>query len=184
MENIQNLKKYLFATSSQKVLNFLVNNIDKQYTEKEITEGAGVKKSAVNLALRGLVNKKIIKRKKIGRTSLYNADENNFIIKEIKILQNILLLVPIMEKLKPESQKIIFFGSGAKGENTSESDIDIFVQSDSPNIIRKIINSSPQADKIQLIVKTPKDMLLINRKKPLFFKEIEKGKVLWENYEK
>ena len=181
---MKNTKKHLFFTATQKALDFLAANTDGQFTEKEISEATGVKKSAVNLALRDLVNEKLILKKKIGRTSLYNADKDDLLIKEIKILQNILILSPLIEALRSESQKIILFGSSAKGENTSESDIDIFVLSNNTDKVRKIVNSSAPRDKIQLIAKTPKEMLLINRQKPFFYQEIERGKTLLENYEK
>ncbi|MFH1564529.1 MAG: nucleotidyltransferase domain-containing protein [bacterium] len=182
MEYKKNSNKYFLPVSSQKVLDFLAYNSGKKYTEREIVKGTGVKKSAVNLSLRELADKKIIKKEKIGRTSIYKADENNFVLKEIKILQNILLIFSLVEKLKQISQKIILFGSCANGDNTSESDIDLFIQTNNPDSIRKIINSLPSRDKIQAIIKTPKEMLLINKNKPLFFQEIEKGRVLWENY--
>lgn len=181
---MKNIKKYLFFTATQKALDFLAANTDKQFTEKEISKATGVKKSAVNLALRDLVDEKLIFKKKVGRTSIYNADKGSLLIKEIKILQNVLILYPLIEVLKPESQKIILFGSSAKGENTSESDIDIFVLANNIEQVRKIVNSSKLRNNIQLITKTPKEMLLANRQKPLFYQEIEKGKTLWENYEK
>lgn len=91
--------------------------------------------------------------------------------------------MPIIENLKKHSQKIILFGSTSQGINTPKSDIDLFVQSNNPKEIRKIINDSNLRNKIQLIVKTPEEMLRINKEKPLFFEEIKKGKIICENYE-
>jgi len=179
---MQNLGKYIFTTATQKILDFLAGLSGEQFTEKEIAKATGVKKSAVNLALRELVSQKIIIKEKVGRTSLYNADGDNYVVKEIKVLRNILEISPLLEKLKPVSRKIILFGSAAKGENTNESDIDLFILTNDPALVRKIISYSSLKNKIQLIVKTLKEMFLINKKKPLFFQEIEKGRVLYENY--
>lgn len=181
---MKNLKQYIFSTAGQKILEFLSANADKQYTEKEISDSMKAKRSSINLALHVLVEEDIINKKKVGRTSLYGADANHIIIKELKILQNLLLIYPLIEKLKPESQKILLFGSSSKGTNTAESDIDLFVQTNNVKKIREIVNSSQLKDKIQLITKTPKEMLVINNEKPLFFQEIEKGKLIWENYGK
>lgn len=181
---MNNLTQYIFSTAGQKVIEFLLVNADKQYTEKEISDSIKVKRSSINLALHRLSEEGIITRKKIGRTSLYGADADNVIIKELKVLQNLLLIYPLIEELKLESQKIILFGSNAKGSNTAESDIDIFVQTNNIKKVREIVNSSLLKDKIQLIVKTPEEMLIINNQKPLFFQEIEKGKLIWENYGK
>jgi len=179
---MKNLKKHLFSTAIQKILDFLAINATQQFTEKTISEETGVKKSAVNLALRELVAEKIVAQRKIGRTSLYNVFDGDYVVREIKILQNILQISSLIEKLKADSQKIILFGSSASGKNTAESDIDIFVLTSKIKMVRNIINSSSLRNKIQLIVKTPAEMLLINKQKLLFFQEIERGRVLWENY--
>jgi len=174
------LYKLLFSTSRQKVLAFLAENAGEEYQEKEIAKKTGVKKSSVNLALRDLFENKIINRKKIGRTSLYSADIRSNIIREIKIIQNITLLEALIAKLARNSQKIILFGSFSDGTNKQDSDIDLFILTADPAASRRILNDSALAERIQAIVKTPAEMLKINKKKPLLFQEIEKGKVLWE----
>ncbi|MDD4358459.1 MAG: nucleotidyltransferase domain-containing protein [Candidatus Pacebacteria bacterium] len=177
------VENILFSTSAQKILNFLCSEPEKQFTEKEIVQKTDIKKSSVNLTAHFLLKNKLITGRKIGRTSLYGIDKNNAVIREIKILQNIISLMPIIENLKKHSQKIILFGSTSQGINTPKSDIDLFVQSNNPKEIRKIINDSNLRNKIQLIVKTPEEMLRINKEKPLFFEEIKKGKIICENYE-
>lgn len=178
--NMNPLYKLLFSTSRQKVLAFLAENAGEEYQEKEIAKKTGVKKSSVNLALRDLFENKIINRKKIGRTSLYSADIRSNIIREIKIIQNITLLEALIAKLARNSQKIILFGSFSDGTNKQDSDIDLFILTADPAASRRILNDSALAERIQAIVKTPAEMLKINKKKPLLFQEIEKGKVLWE----
>jgi len=172
-----------FTTSQQKILAFLGENAGKEFQEKEISKETDVKKSAVNLALHPLVKFSLINRRKIGRSSLYSADVNNNLIREIKIILSILDLNPLVEKLKSESIKIVLFGSLATGMNKSNSDIDLFILTNNPKNVRKIINESALAERIQLIAKTPVEMLKINKNKPLLFQEIEKGRVLWETHE-
>jgi len=173
------LSKLLFSTSHQKILSFLVEDF-AEYTEKEIARNTDVKKSAVNLALRELVFCGLIQKRKIGRTALLRVDFKNNLVKEIKILKNILETQSLVEKLKKESLRIVLFGSFASGLNSRESDIDLFVLSNNEKAIRRIINGSEFADRVQLISKTPSELLKINKNKPLLFHEIEKGKVLWE----
>lgn len=169
-----------FTTAQQKILAFLGENAGEEFQEKEISKETGVKKSAVNLALRPLVKLNLINRRKIGRSSLYIADASNNLIREIKIILSILALDPLVEKLKSESMRVVLFGSLATGTNLPNSDIDLFILTNNPKNVRKIINESALAERIQLITKTPVEMLKINKNKPLLFQEIEKGKMLWE----
>lgn len=180
---MKNIKNTLFATSQQKIISFLAANPGEEFTEKDLSKTTGVKKSAVNLALRKLVENKLVNRKTVGRSSIYRIEESNLVAKEIKVLQSILTMSRLLDKLKPQSQKIILFGSAARGENNKDSDIDLFVQSNNPDQVKKIVFSSSLREKIQLIIKKPGDMLKINKDKPLIFQEIEKGRVLWENHE-
>ena len=177
------LNKIFFFTSSQRILVFLATHSDEEFTEKEISKQTGVKKSAVNLALRDLAGAGLIIRRKIGRSSLFKADSRENMIREIKILNHIKNLAPLVKKLKKISDKIVLFGSAVDGTDTKTSDIDLFVLSANLKEVRKIVNDSPLSEKIQLIVKSPKEMLSINRQKPLLFSEIEKGRVLWEKNE-
>ncbi|MDO9231552.1 MAG: nucleotidyltransferase domain-containing protein [bacterium] len=177
------IEKIIFITSQQKALVFLVENAGKEFQEKEIVKKTGVKKSAVNLALRKLSENKIIKCKKIGRTSLYQADSKNNLIREIKVLLNVSKLEPLINKLKNDSIEIILFGSFANGTNKKDSDIDLFVLTNNINGVRKMINNSEFAERAQIIVKSPSEMIKINKNKPLLFQEIEKGKVMHEKNE-
>lgn len=180
---MNNLHKLLFNTAQQKILAFLAENAGESYQEKEVAKKTVVKKSAVNLALRELFEMKIINRQKIGRSSLYSADAKKNIIREIKVLQNISTIEPLVNKLEEDSQKIVLFGSFADGTNTKDSDIDLFILTNHPTAIRKILNDSALAERIQIITKTPVEMLKINKNKPVLFQEIEKGRVLWEKNE-
>jgi len=171
------------STTTQRILAYLAIHSAEEFTEKEISRRTGVKKSATNLALRNLVRTDLISRRKIGRSSLFKADISENLIREIKVLITKEKLSPLVKKLKKTSKKIALFGSAAAGTNTKDSDIDLFVLTNNPKNVRNIIDDSSLAEKIQLICKTPTEMVKINKKKPLIFSEIEKGQVLWEKNE-
>lgn len=177
------LNKIFFFTSTQRILVHLAIHSDEEFTEKEISKHTGVKKSAVNLALRELFGAGLISRRKIGRSSLFRADTRENLIREIKVLETMENLSPLVKKLKKTSDKIVLFGSAATGTNTEASDIDLFILTSKPRITRNITNSSPLSEKLQILCKTPAEMIKMNKKKPLVFSEIEKGRTLWEKNE-
>jgi len=121
------IEEVIFSTNCQKILSFLIQNVDKEYYDREISKLAGVSRAGTNIALRTLAQKNLISRKKQGRMFFYKAISEDVFIRQFKILQNITKLIPLVEKLKKISSKIVLFGSSAKGENTKESDIDIFI---------------------------------------------------------
>ena len=174
------IKKYLTVTSHQKVLCFLSNHPSRSYMEKEVVKATKVSKSAVNEALKELARDKLILQEKKGRMSFYSVDLNDPVIRRLKSTENVSLLKPLVEELKKISQKIILFGSFADGTNVEDSDIDLFVLSDQPESVQRIIQKFPLAEKIQPVIKKPSEFIGFDKKKPLFYQEIERGIILWE----
>jgi len=110
----------------------------------------------------------------------YKAKSEDTLIKQLKILQSITKLLPLVEKLKNITSKIILFGSSAKGENAAESDIDIFILTRESDEVKKVIFKNRRREKIKPVIKTINEFVKEKQKSPVFYKEVEKGIMLWE----
>ena len=174
------LEKMFFSTNCQKILSFLIQNPDKEYFDREISKLTSVSRAGTNFALRDLAKEGLILREKRGRMYFYKASSNDILIKYLKILQNIVSLLPLIKKLKKLSLKIILYGSAANGWNTTESDIDIFIMTREPDEVKKIIFKDKLREKIQYMLHRPNDFIKSKKHNPVFYGEIEKGIVLWE----
>ncbi len=91
----------------------------------------------------------------------------------------------IVSKLKPE--KIILFGSYAYGNPTPDSDVDLLVimKTKAKEIDRYVAVSNllyPRQFPVDILVKTPREIEEISRKKRNFFMReiLSKGKVIYE----
>jgi len=173
-------EKILFFTNCQKVLSFLIQNPDKEYFDREVSKLMDVSRAGTNFALRELAEKGLILREKRGRMYFYKAQSNDILIKYLKIVQNIVSLHYLIEKLKKLSLKIVLYGSAANGENTAESDIDVFILTRIPDEVEKIIFKDKLRKKIQYVAHTPNDLIKSKKRNPTFYKEVEKGIVLWQ----
>lgn len=174
------MQKLLFFTNAQKILYFLIQNPDKEYIEQEISKSTGVSKSGTNFALRDLAKEGLVLQEKRGRMYFYKVPFDGILTKYLKILQNIILSYSLVEKLKKHSLKIVLYGSAARGENHSGSDIDIFIMSRNPNEVGKIMFKDKLREKIQYVAHSPNDLIKTKKSNPIFYGEIEKGIVLWE----
>ena len=123
------LSSYLIATNLQKVLAFLLMHPGKFCYEREIARGAKISYGSANYVLNQLHKKGLIQKKDEGRMCYYSIDMSNQYIKEFKILNNLLFIEPLIEKLKPYTRKITLYGSWALGTDTEKSDIDLFIVS-------------------------------------------------------
>ena len=174
------MKNYLNNTSHQQILTFLVLNPERSFFDKEIRQATKLSAGATNKALRELSQEDLIQREKKGRMYFYSIDLNNPLIKQFKILLNIILIYPLIERLKEINRRIILFGSSAEGTNTSESDIDIFFLTNEVEAVKEIISTDKLRQKIQPVIKTPTLLVELETKDKLFYEQIERGLILWE----
>lgn len=179
------ISEYLISTNAQKALHFLLLYPGKMCYEREIARGAKISYGSANKVLNQLYKKGLIQRRKEGRMCYYTIDTSNPDIKEFKILSNLLVIEPLIEKLKPYSHKIVLYGSWAQGTDTEASDIDLFIVTSDEDKVKSVVNkfssSSKVANrKIQAVITTPADLLDQDEREKIFNKEVKQGKILWE----
>ena len=111
---------------------------------------------------------------------MYAINFDHPIVKQLKVLKVIIFLNPLLKKIRNKSQKIILYGSSSRGENTKDSDIDLFVVTNFLLEVEKTIKNSSKGKSIQLILGTPLKYIEMEKSDPIFYAEIERGIVLLE----
>ncbi|MCP2620377.1 nucleotidyltransferase domain-containing protein, partial [Candidatus Aminicenantes bacterium AC-334-K16] len=116
----------------------------------------------------------------------YSINKDTPLFRPFKILNNIIILNPLIEKLKKVTKKIILYGSCAQGDDTAESDVDLFIISDQKNKVLRIITQySPgkgfESIRIQPIIQSPKEAMSHEKEEKEFYSLIREGIVLWES---
>jgi len=169
----------LSSNNYQKVLFLLSKNNNDSFTEKEIAEITKVSKSGVNSALKELEKNNLVIREKRGKLSFWSVNDSP-LTNELKKTINLALLFPLVEKLKDLSQRIILFGSVAKGEDTKESDIDLFILADEKEKVAKAIRKFRTEQEIKPVIQTPLEYATSKNKDKVFYDEVASGIVLFE----
>jgi predicted nucleotidyltransferase len=175
------MRRTLVATNAQKILDFLIQSPGTQYLPREVQKATRVSKAGTNLALRDLVKVRLIKKEKRGSVSLYSVDFRQPVVKQLKVLRTIMSLSRLLERLKTTSTKVVLYGSCSRGEDTSESDIDLLVVTNAPQAVGRLVREHPAANKVQLTARTPLTYAEMEKTDPVFFREVELGIVLWES---
>ncbi|MCK5240969.1 nucleotidyltransferase domain-containing protein [bacterium] len=175
------LNEIVVATNPQKVLDFIIREPIKQFTANEIQAGTKISKAGINTTLRKLADEKLIIREKKAKIYLYSVKTTNQpLIKQLKVMQNLLILQPLVNKLKTVCEKIILYGSCARGEDTSASDIDLLIISNALDDAGKIAGRIGLKKKVQLVFKSPLAFVEMEKKDREYFEELSRGLVLWE----
>jgi len=163
-----------------KVLSFLSEYPNEAYTGTELAEKLGKTRMAIFLSLTTLAREGLIERESRGKVYLYKIISENPIVKQFKVLKNIIMLEALIKKLKGVSKKIVLYGSAYRGEDTAKSDIDLLVISNNIDFVKKQIQEFKFERKIEAKVFTPSGLADLKSKEKVFYEEIDRGITLWE----
>ena len=115
----------------------------------------------------------------------YSIDSSNAALTEFKKMVNLLLIEPLVEELKKISSRVVLYGSCALGADTSESDMDLFIASNSKEDVSNVVSvfTFPRGFEnihIQSVIRTPVELLEVGESERSFIEEVDRGIVLWE----
>ena len=177
------IKSMLCFTNAQKILDFLLQKPSGKFYDREVANLTGVSPAGTNFSLRDLAKAGLANKETKGKMNFYSVDPQDPLIQQLKVVQNIVFLKPLIEAIKNDCLRIILFGSSAKGTNQEESDCDLFVLSRDKEKVQESIVKYGSPLKIQPILHTPQEWVKIEKTNEVLANQIEKGIVLWESHE-
>ena len=163
--------------SLAKLLVFFLS-ADDEYSQTEIMKKTKLSKVTSIKSLKILEKNNIIAFRRIGIVKLYKIQKDNPIVKQLKILQTLTKLSLLKDLNK--NIKIYLYGSCARGENTSRSDIDLLIigKIKKEEIINYIKNFSKKLKRdIKVEIFTQQEWAEIIKKDPAFYERVEKDKI-------
>lgn len=164
-----------------KILSCVSTYSHDHFLAKELEDEIKLSKGAVNQSLRLLLKLDIIKRIKKGNLFLYSINPDNILLKQFKIFETILTIQELLKEISPYSYQIILFGSCATGTNSIDSDIDLFIHSESVEKTRKICNKyNPKIISLRPIIQDTLELTATEKHDKAFYAQIKKGIILWE----
>jgi len=175
------IEDVFISTSVQRVLCFLINYQEKELYDSEIQRAIpSISKASVNNALRHLYSSNLTTRLKKGKISVNKLKD----LPELKLFKQMINVIKAKKILLPTFRFIdqaILYGSCAKGENDSTSDMDIFIISDDPIKVRSLLFANK---KLQIIIKKKSELIRFRKDNEEFYQEITKGIKIVDKYEK
>lgn len=173
------LSEMLLKYRAYKILSFLTLHSNQSFYDKEISESTGVSRGATNQVLNSFLENNLLTRERKGKMWFYSIVAQP-LLKHFRIFENLVVLSELVQQLSPFAKRIILFGSTATGEDTAESDIDIFILTDDKKAIMEEIRKFRTTREIKPIVQTPLEYAESQRKDEAFYKGVNKGIVLLE----
>jgi predicted nucleotidyltransferase len=168
------------VTPTLKTLTWLGRHYRDSFYVRELAQKLTISSGAASGQLRFLAESGLVTSEQKGRTLLYRADISHPLVREAKVFSTLSELTPFIADLKENVTRIILFGSCATGEDTEESDIDLFIETSDRPVLQKIITQYEEEipRKISpIIVSAEEGGQLRTRDRPLY-ERIRAGKTL------
>lgn len=174
-----NRQNICFTSTASRIVQFLADNSDETFTGPLLAGELELSRGGVNQELRRLIDLGYVTLIQKGKTHLYQINQQIPELKHFKILSAIQKAKGFSELVHGFCQRIILFGSSARGENTSESDIDLYCVSDHKEKVFECLGQYEYPD-FHLVVHSAKQYLELEEKNKVLSNAIKKGIVIWE----
>lgn len=175
----------ILSRTSFLLLRFLGRNYHKEFYVREIARLLHLGTGSASETLARLSEAGLLHREERGRLVLYRAAMESPLLREVKVCATLLDINPLVLRLRGEVRRTILFGSAASGEDTDESDIDLFLETDDKTRVAETI-AAAQAGldrEISPIILTPGEFRSLKRTDPGLYERILGGKMLIEEYD-
>lgn len=174
-----------------KTIEFLIRNFSKEYNINQLAKELNISPGGMFKILKKLEKQKFLTEKKLGNNIFYKINYNSqdaldacvFALTEKRTTPYIRAWMKDLEKLKPETELAILFGSILKKDKKAK-DIDILLVFDKKklknveNLIDRI--NRIKSKKIHAVYQTKEDLIKNIRKQDrAILEEIRTGIILW-----
>jgi len=162
---------------------FLGQDPDTSYHVREVAEKSGISVGAASITLRAMESTGLVTSEQKGSMKFYTFNLSNPLSREWKVLFNIEDLKELVDLLGPHAQRIVLYGSCAKGTDSRESDVDLLIVAHEKTKVSHILALFQKTFNRNLspIIETAKSWATIRRRDPSLYENVLQGKVLWPN---
>lgn len=168
------------TTLEQKIVEFLGNYPETEFYGQEIANKIKCSKASASVLLKKLSKTGIVFAEEKGHMKFYQINPRNPELKKIRINSAIDYLKPLARKFNNKVLKIILFGSASRGEQTFNSDLDVFILANNKNEARDALKKPNISSRIKAIIKTPSEWSEMEITEPEFYQEVKNGIILYE----
>ena len=185
MSNVEIQKDFFISTNQQKVLSFLAKFSDQEYHEREIARKVGISYGSANRVLNDLAVQGLLMRRRVGKMFFYSFNRSDPIFKPFKTFISIALLRPLIDKLRSVASEVVLYGSCARGEDASKSDVDLFIISEDKEEALRLIRNYKflkgfEQLKIEPVIFSPAELPKSEKGGREFLSLVREGIVLWD----
>ncbi len=163
-----------------KILSFFLRNPTKKVSYTNLRKTLKIAKASLTKHLKLLLKAEFIKVEIVGLNKIYELNRENVVVKQLKILDNLLILSDIKTLCDKHEIEIYLYGSTARGEDRESSDIDLLIigKISKEQIFSDIVSISKKIEReIKFNILSPLEWSKMSRRDIAFYERVEKDKI-------
>ncbi len=170
----------LFRRSAMRLLVALGRQYTMKFHVRDLSRSLNYDVSMISKNLKYLEAMGLVVREEVGNLVFYQANMNSVLLRHMKICFTLLELNDLVRSVEPVVSNIVLYGSCATGEDTTESDIDLFIETFDKDAVREILNAYRETIPRSLspIIVTPDETYTMKSRDPALFAGIRQGIIL------
>ena len=169
-----------FTAASMRILSTLAWEPDRWFHQREVAAEAKVSLGSANRLLMRLVDGKLVSYERQGSLHRYRFNLGSPVARQLKVLLTVNDLDQLAGTLTQVSERVIIFGSCARGTDGAGSDTDLFVQTEHREEAARLINEHRSRHRISPIILDGSEYSQLRNSDEPLYTEIERGVTLWE----
>jgi len=159
-----------------KILKILLQNPKTNIYTKELSRKTKMGSGTINTFLKNIHQDQLLNKEIVGNVHLYSLNNENNIVKQLKILNTIIEITKykLIEKITRKDKEItslVLYGSHANGENDEKSDLDLLIISQNKanftEILQQLEKQFKKPISLQILSMTQWNQL--KTKDPIFY---------------
>lgn len=167
-------------TPAVRTLVFLGRHPRNSFYVRELAKILAVSTGSASMQLQKLQEYGLVTSEVKGRTLLFRASMAHPVVRETKIFATLLELTDLFNAVQGSSIRLILFGSCASGEDTTESDVDLYIETADRTAVRALLDQAEpgQQRKISPLIVSPAEALQLRTRDRPLFERVQAGRLL------
>jgi predicted nucleotidyltransferase len=161
--------------STSIVLRYFLEHPSEETYATQLGKKLKIARKSLFDALAVLQKSQLIELRMAGRTKEYRLKRDSALVRQLKILNSIANLLPMLESLEGSGAEVYLYGSAARGEDTEKSDTDLLFIGERPE--GRLLDKIEAEEKIKPIFLTFLEYSSLARKDKPFYERIEKDRI-------
>ncbi len=172
----------LFRKSALTLLVFLGRQYTRHFHVRDLARSLGYDVSIISRNLKAIEAAGLATREEVGNLVFYRANMESALLRHMKVCFTLLELNDLARALAPIASSVVLYGSCATGEDTVESDIDLFIQTADRTAAAERVDAFAGTARrpISAIVAAPADLYAMKTNDPALYASIRQGIALKE----